>query len=129
MTKKTLMKTAHRIAKEIVNFVGDYQIALSFAMKYVWNAAKHGKKRFGDLAMINAIVKLTTPKKTAKESVDGVPAWIIRKNLDQNEAYAVLNECEGSSVIRETEKAILVKFQTPYGNVEMWSPKSVLVAA
>lgn len=128
MTKKTLMKIAHRIAKEIVYKVGDYQIALSMAMKYVWNANKCGKKRFGEMAMLNAVVKLTTRKVSNSDCVGNIPAWIIRKNLDQNEAYAVLNECDGVQTIRETEKAVLVRFNTSYGYVEMWSPKSVLAA-
>lgn len=122
------MKTAHKIAKQIAGAYGNYSIALSFALKYVWRAVKqYGKKRFGQTATMNAVINLTTKK--APQNVDGVPAWLIRKNLSQDEAYAVLNENEGSKTVRETEKAKLIRFSTPYGAVEMWAPKSVLVAA
>lgn len=131
MTKKQMMVSAHKIAKQIVKFVGDYMVALSLALKEVWRQVKtYNKKRFGAEAIYSAAARLTYPKVEAKkdQNVDGVPAWIIRKNLSQNEAYAVLNECSGSTVIRETEKAVLVSFDTEYGKIEMWSPKSVLVA-
>lgn len=129
MTKKQMMISAHAIAKQIVEFTENYQIALSLALKEVWRQVKlYNKKRFGVEAIWSAAARICRPVEKKDENVDGVPAWIIRKNLGQSEAYAVLNECNGSSVIRETEKAVLVSFDTNYGVVEMWSPKSVLVA-
>lgn len=55
-----------------------------------------------------------------------IPAWIMQKNLDQNQLYAVRAEGENPDVVRETEKAVLVAWFTEYGKVEMWCPKSVL---
>lgn len=127
MKKTVMMRTAHRLARVIVAKTGNYQIALSFALKYVWKRAKAGKKVFGRNAMYFAIENLTTSP--APKNVFGVPAWIIEKNLSQDEAYAVLNETNSTAVVRETEKAELVKFDTEYGYVQMWTPKSVLVAA
>ena len=55
-----------------------------------------------------------------------IPAWIMQKNLSQNQLYAVRAEGENPDVVRETEKAVLVAWFTEYGKVEMWCPKSVL---
>lgn len=129
MTKRNMMKAAHAIAKEIVEEVGDYQIALSIALKEVWRQVKlYGKKRFGDVAVLTASQRLVTPKQDRNANIYGVPVWIIKKNLSQDEASAVLARTAGISIVRETEKAQLVRFDTDFGNVEMWTPKSVLVA-
>lgn len=130
MKKATLMKSAHRLAHEIVGDYGDYQIALSFALKEVWRQVKlYDKKRFGNVAIITAAQRLTTYKFKKHTDIFGVPEWIICKNLSQEEAYAVLNECNFMLVNRETEKAELVAFDTDFGTITMWTPKSVLVAA
>lgn len=127
MKKSTLMKSAHRIAREIETEYGNYSIALSFALKEVWRQVKlYNKKRFGEMAIISAAVRLTAPK---IDSVYGVPTWIIRKNLSQSEYQAVVSVAYDMVVVRETEKAELVKFETEYGDITMWTPKSVLVAA
>lgn len=55
-----------------------------------------------------------------------IPEWIIEKNLDQNQIYAIRAEGEDASLVRETEKAILVAWFTEFGKVSMWCPKSVL---
>lgn len=128
MKKAMLMKSAHRIAKEINWKVGNYSIALSIALKEVWRQVKqYDKKRFGEIAIISAAQRLTTPK-VQNTNVYGVPAWIIRKNLSQEEAYAVMNQSNSMNVVRETEKAEYVEFDTDFGTVQMWTPKSVLVA-
>ncbi|MEK0384972.1 hypothetical protein [Lacticaseibacillus paracasei] len=129
MTKHNMMKAAHAIAREIVNEVGDYQIALSIALKEVWRQAKmYGKKRFGDVSVLTASQRLVTLKKDRNANIYGVPAWIIKKNLSQDEVSAVLTCTAGISIVRETEKAQLVRFDTDFGKIEMWTPKSVLVA-
>ncbi|WP_180895955.1 hypothetical protein [Staphylococcus pseudintermedius] len=40
MKKRHMMKSAHKIAKEIVFLVGDYMIALKLALKEVWRLVK-----------------------------------------------------------------------------------------
>lgn len=128
MTKKTLMRTAHKIASMIVDSVEDYMVALKLALKYVWRMVKkYNKKRFGAVALYNAEAILTTPRFFVedKKYIDGVPTWLINENLSQQESYAVRNECDGIDIKRETEKAVLVDFATPYGSVSMWAPKSV----
>jgi len=128
MKKATLMKSAHRLAKELVPFTENYSIALSFALKEVWRQVKlYDKKRFGEVAIINAASRMTTPKHA--DDVFGVPDWILSKNLDNDEYYAVTSCANEMNVERETEKAELVSFSTDYGHVTVWVPKSVLVAA
>lgn len=127
MSKKQMMKAANKIAKEIVSEVGDYRIAMSLALKEVWRQVKaYDKKRFGEVAILTAAERLTTPKRA--NNVYGVPAWIITNNLTQSEADAVFTAAESLTVVRETEKAELVSFGTKFGSIQMWTPKSVLVA-
>lgn len=129
MKKATLMKSAHKIAKEIVDEYGDYQIALSFALKEVWRQVKtYDKKRFGDVAIMSAAFKLMTPKQNKNRNYFGVPDWILSENLS-NEEYSAMQYATSMSVERETLKAELVSFDTDFGNITTWVPKSVLVAA
>src|SRR5690625_2766390 len=132
MTKRNMMRYAHKIAKGIVGEVGDYQIALSLALKEIWRQVKlYDKKRFTKYSIATACDRIKQPQMKGygkQEDVFGVPAWIIRKSLSNDEAYAVLNESDNMNVVRETEKAQLVEFFTNYGKVTMWTPKSVLVA-
>ena len=132
MTKRNMMKYAHKIAKELVKDTKNYQMALSLALKEIWRQVKlYNKKRFTQYSLATAYDRIRQPQMSGKgqqDDVYGVPAWVINNNLDSDESYAVLNECEGMSVVRETEKAQLVEFVTNYGKVTMWTPKSVLVA-
>lgn len=132
MKKSVMMKAAHKIAKEIVYKTKNYSIALSFSMKYVWNAAKRGKKRMGDMALMFAVQNLTTSK-AERESIahiDGlgyIPAWVAQKNLDSFQLTLVQNYKTSAKVIKETEKAVDVCFTTAKGiDVYMWCPKSVI---
>jgi len=132
MTKRNMMRYAHQLARKLVKDTENYQIALSLALKEIWRQVKlYNKKRFTKFSIATAYDRLVQPQVSGKgqqDDVYGVPAWIIRKNLSQEESYAVLNECGGLEVVRETEKAQLVEFITSYGKITMWTPKSVLVA-
>src|SRR5699024_12833660 len=125
-----MMRYAHQLAKMLVERTEDYPMTLSLALTEVWRQVNlYGKKRFTKYSIANAYARLVQPKVVnSKNDVHGVPAWIIKKNLSSEQAYAVLNECETMEVKRETEKAQLVEFNTQYGNIEMWTPKSVLVS-
>ena len=50
---------------------------------------------------------------------------ILSQNLNEGERYAVGLEFFGT-VKRETEKAVLVKWNTEYGTVQSWFPKSAI---
>lgn len=70
MTKRNMMKTAHAIAQEIVDEVGDYQIALSIALKEVWRQVKlYDKKRFGDVAVLTAAQRCHTKTRSQRQCV------------------------------------------------------------
>lgn len=64
--------------------------------------------------------------KLENNEVKYIPDWIVEKNLDQNQIYAVRAEGEDAWAQRETEKAILAAWTTEYGKVSLWVPKSVL---
>jgi len=53
-----------------------------------------------------------------------VQEWIVNKNLDSNEIYAVKSINFEGTIEKETEKAVYVKFNTNFGNITMWCPKS-----
>lgn len=54
-----------------------------------------------------------------------IPYWFIFKNLTRAQADAIVGE--RMTVERETEKAVLVKWNTDYGFVTLWTPKSIIV--
>ena len=54
-----------------------------------------------------------------------IPYWFIVKNLTRTQADAIVGE--RMTVERETEKAVLVKWNTDYGFVTLWTPKSIIV--
>ena len=131
MSTKSLMKQAHKLAKEIVGKVGDYMIALKLALKKIWAMAKAGRKRMSDTAFKSAVYELTHQKKeyNGPESFwlgsKGIPVWLMEKNLDQTELWGA-QLAYSIGVERETEKAALIVFETDFGNITMWAPKSVI---
>ncbi|EPQ9603941.1 hypothetical protein ACUYUN_002593 [Staphylococcus pseudintermedius] len=59
MKKRHMMKSAHKIAKEIVFLVGDYMIALKLALKEVWRLVKtYNKKRFTEISIFTTAARL-----------------------------------------------------------------------
>lgn len=132
MKKSTMMKAAHEIAKHLVIRTGNYQIALSFALKYVWTKAKAGKKRMGDMAIMFAVDKLTRSEeeRNSLTKVDGlgyIPMWIAKKNLDAFDITLIQTSMTTAEVVKETEKAVDVCFHTDrHVDVYMWVPKSVI---
>ena len=54
-----------------------------------------------------------------------VKSWFINNNMSDSERYCI-NECNASFTIeRETEKAYRGFFDTNYGKIYAWVPKSV----
>jgi hypothetical protein len=131
MSKKNLMKQAHKLAKKIVEKVGDYIIALKLALKKVWTMAKAGRKKMSDTAFKSALYELTHQKKEYNGpeffwlGSKGIPVWLMEKNLDQAELQGA-QLAYNIGVERETEKALLLCFETDFGNITMWAPKSVV---
>lgn len=56
-------------------------------------------------------------------SIMTVAKWFVEKNYSRNEAQAMA-ETE-ATIERETEKAYLLKYNTEYGVITGWFPKSV----
>lgn len=131
MSKKNLMKQAHKLAKKIVEKVGDYMIALKLALKKIWVMVKAGRKKMSDTAFKSAVYELTHQKKDYNGpeffwlGSKGIPVWLMEKNLDQTELWGA-QLAYNIGVERETEKALLLCFETDFGNITMWTPKSVV---
>lgn len=131
MSKKNLMKQAHKLAKKIVEKVGDYMIALKLALKKIWVMVKAGRKKMSDTAFKSAVYELTYQKKDYNGpeffwlGSKGIPVWLMEKNLDQTELWGA-QLAYNIGVERETEKALLLCFETDFGNITMWTPKSVV---
>lgn len=129
MSKKTLMKQAHKLAKELVEKVGNYMIALKLALKKIWAMVKAGRKRMSDSAFKSAVYELTHKQYNGPEffwlGSKGIPVWLMEKNLDQTELWGA-QLAYNMYAKRETEKAALIVFETDFGNITMWAPKSVI---
>lgn len=129
MSTKSLMKQAHKLAKEIVEKVGDYMIALKLALKKIWAMVKAGRKRMSDSAFKSAVYELTHKQYNGPEffwlGSKGLPLWLMEKNLDQTELWGA-QLAYNMYAKRETEKAALIVFETDFGNITMWAPKSVI---
>ena len=97
------------------------KINKSVLFKMAWNCKKAGAyETFG--AALKAAWQVM--KEAAAEI--RVKDWFFRKNFSANERYAI-SVSYSSSVERETEKAVLVRWSTKFGAITRWVPKSCLV--
>lgn len=126
--RRSIMISAHTIADMISNLVGDYQIAMSIALKFVYACRKSGKS--GDRAIELAAYNAFMP-----ESVAGVPAWAIKHDFVPSSADDILFYTINSEITKETEKAVQVDFETVNpdedGYVDhhtTWVAKSIMAA-
>ena len=130
MSKKMIMKNAHRIAKATNQSIGCYAIAYKVALKYVLESVnKYEKRSFGDMAFDNAVAKIeqgTSLFGHQNEYYAGIPEWILRKNLDGFDYDAVTGHFNRAETVRETAKAVDFKIVTDFGDVYVWVPKSVI---
>lgn len=51
-----------------------------------------------------------------------IKAWFVKKEFSQSERYAM--ETSSADIERETEKAYLLKWNTKFGILKKWVPKS-----
>lgn len=56
--------------------------------------------------------------------IDYLPSFIQDK-LSEAEYYAA-STSSNATIERETERAVLIRYETDYGNVKVWSPRSVI---
>ena len=81
--------------------------------------------------MYNKSIKRNKGMKEMKNAIDykndkiAIPYWFISKNLTRTQSDAIIGE--RMTVEKETEKAVLVKWNTDYGFVTLWTPKSIIV--
>lgn len=129
MTKKALMTAAHKLAQKLVVKTDNYMIALKFALKQIWAMAKAGRKRMSESAFNHAIYELTHKPYNGPaffwSGKQGVPEWLMKKNLSQAE-YDGAHQAYSVYASRKTAKAVLVNFDTDFGKITMWAPKSVV---
>lgn len=130
MSRKMIMSNAHDLAHAINRQIGCYEISYKIALKYVWNSVKtYNKRSFGQMAFENAVAKITQATSLFNDDgryFDGIPAWILRKNLNGYDYEAVSGHFNRTEVVRETEKAIDFKIITDLGATFCWVPKSVI---
>ena len=55
-----------------------------------------------------------------------IKSWFLNKEFTQGERYAI-STADDPSVVRETEKALLLKWKTEFGFIQHWVPKSVVI--
>lgn len=57
-----------------------------------------------------------------------IKAWFFNKNFDANERIVINCALMGNEVetIKETEKAVFLKFKSDYGTISSWVPKSCI---
>ena len=61
-----------------------------------------------------------------QEANMAIKSWFLNKEFTQSERYAI-STADDPSVVRETEKALLLKWKTEFGFIQHWVPKSVVI--
>lgn len=126
--RKNIMKAAHRYAKQYIALVGNYAIALKIALKLVWKYRK--MKQAGEIkdAWLASHEAAFIYREMKPEYVAGVPAWAIEKDLYRSDASRVLFYTEKTEVVKETEKALQIQFQTYEPEDEYRTTRTIWVA-
>lgn len=104
MNVKEIMNKAVAAAKQME---GDWSARMKMAMRDAWKVAKHA---------VQVAIEV-------QKEVVAIKDWFIRKNYEQHEAYAL--QTADFQIVKETEKAYRLKAMTDFGNMMIWTPKSV----
>ena len=144
---KIVMQASHLVAKYFVARTGNYQIALSFALREVWAKAKRVDRRNarvtsrGDLDQVKELsakqfaIEILGDYKIHRKFpkfVFGVPAWLIEKNRLGGYASSIEFDSVASQVLQETDKAFKIEFtiddlaRNYHDKLSVWVPKSVM---
>lgn len=96
------------------------KINKSVLFKMAWNLKKAGARETFAAALKAAwqIMKEAAAEIRVKD-------WFLHKNFSSSERYAI-SISHSSSIERETEKAVLVRWATKFGAITRWIPKSCL---
>lgn len=118
MTKSEMFKKAHAFTRILIQqrVKGTYRELFAKSLKQ-WHKNVKAEKAEATKAVATEI----------SEKFVTVKEWIIKKNLTPSQAIAVIDyaDCYGK-VLKETEKAVFVKFTSKLGIVKSWFPKSCL---
>lgn len=128
-----VMKNAHTVAHEIVRFVGDYQIALSIALKISYkydNAQSESKNKRAAWRKVGSVVSFAYHELTP-DYVAGVPTWAIKNDFASTYAGNILHDTFKTEITEETEKAVKIVFYLAdqfgkYAHVGTWVAKSIM---
>lgn len=112
------------------------KMSMKVLMKNAWATAKNGAKKFGGSAkeyFAEALKQAWKLKRQFEglekgmERVLEVKQWFMNKNFSSNEQFIAENSYQ-NDVVKETEKAVQIKFSSDYGKMVKWVPKSCLEA-
>lgn len=56
----------------------------------------------------------------------GIPSWFLQKSLTKDQLNAI--KFETLQKVSETDKAVKVRWNTDYGSIQLWVPKSILIS-
>lgn len=102
---KKVFKKAHKMTREFVKeYEVDYQVQFGLFVQYLLEEKDN-----------NEIDYETAEIKT----------WFLVNNFSNEEKYVI--EVSDREIVRETEKAVNIKFTSKYGAIYSWIPKSVFV--
>lgn len=96
---------------------------LKKVMKRAWEIKKQDNRNIFSLCLKMAWAEIKNLTETA---FYGVKSWFLSRTLSQNERYAY-STGDGAYIAKETEKAVLVKNMTDFGQISFWCPKSCLL--
>ena len=101
---KNLFKKAHQLTKEMKAKYPeiDYHTQLGLYISYLMKESNEIDYRTAE-----------------------IKSWFLIKNFTPDERYVV--EVSDREILRETEKAVNIKFTSKYGNLFSWIPKSVFM--
>lgn len=87
----------------------------------LFRAAAGTGKKFGDCLRASWAAAKNAPVRI----IVSVAPWFLRKNFSQGQRYGI-ETCDNAVIKAETEKAYKLGFDTDFGYVTSWFPKSVL---
>ena len=88
---------------------------LKIVMKKAWELMKMNKGYLFSECLKEAW-------RAAKIKSNEIKTWFISKNFTSDEQF--IADCSEKSIEKETQKACLVKFNSKYGVIRKWVPKS-----
>ncbi len=121
MNQSAIFKLAHKWTRNAFTkggATGDY---IAIFSEYLSLAYTRNNSIKADYAEYKAA-------KSRPQYIQDVPVWLLSKNLDQQEMQA-MDTAYSRETVRETAKAMLIRFSTDFGNIQCWVPKSVIKAA